>query len=134
MKHLRKFYEGLSMSNILAEVKEIFLNISDEFKVNYDWDSDEVELFRITINIETKEFIPSNHYNKNNFFYVLSLYGNNYQKELLENYKKVIELHENINSSISRFKELYPNISYSIEQKNTNKTEIKIEIYIYETK
>jgi hypothetical protein len=145
MKYLKKINEdSIEIDLIIEDIKEIFLDISDNFSFKIDWDSQwsygVLDTYQIKIFISTKEFMDEKTYGspsysigsgtKLNFFTVTDYYGNDYQDEIINHYKECIELHNMIKTSLSRVNEIYSESFYQIEQKNSNKTEIKITINI----
>lgn len=138
MISIKRFNENIQILTVIENIKEIFLTISDQFNLNLDWDTEwsygKVDSYKVMITISTKEFINNEIYDKKkftfDFFTIKSSYGDDFKKEITNHYIELIQLYEEIDTSISRLKSLYPQIQYNIDQRNTNKTELKIRIYI----
>lgn len=140
MKFIKKFNESNSIKYIANDIKEIFLDISENYRTFFEWESDGLDQHEIEIIIHTDEFISKEDYDYQNylggFFYIHKeidydyLYKTYDIENMINFYQQIIKIYDDINVSLNRLKQQYPNSYYQIMQKNTNKSIIKVKIYI----
>lgn len=140
MKFIKKFNESKSIKDIVSDIKELFLDISDDYDTKFEWESDGLDVHHIDIIINTTKFIDDKTYDNkkysNGYYDVVSQYNNiNSITDLLKHYNNMIDLYNKLETSLNRLKIDYPKSYYKIIQRDLNYSSIKIEIYIdkYET-
>ena len=143
MKFIKKFNENNShpILNIVSDIKSMLHDISDDFKTEFEWSSDGIDAdHEIIVSIYTKEFAnkedygifynqPGKTYNLLSFFDVLNTNQKNID-QLLNYHKDMLTIYENITIFLERLEKEYNDCYYKVEQKNENKSIIKIKIYI----
>jgi hypothetical protein len=145
MKFIKKFTENNlhPILNIVDNIKDMLHTISDDFKTEFDWESDGLDAHKIIVFIHTKEFADEidydniyvrEYFNFLNFFTVAQSNKLDKSKEnmnrLLNYHKDMIIIYENISVFLERLKQEYTNCFYLVEQENKNKSRIMIKINI----